>query len=79
MMAQVRFFAAAKVVTKTAQTPIPGNSVGEVLDQAKINFPGLDQVLTKCSLLLNETSCSDLTTPISDGDVLDILPPFAGG
>lgn len=78
-MALVRFFAAAKAATKTAQVEIDGNSVGEVLNQAKTMFADLGQVLSKCSLLLNETSCNDLTVSVNDSDILDVLPPFAGG
>lgn len=78
-MALVRFFAAAKAVTNTSEVHLPGNTVSEVLDAATINFPGLVNVLTKCSILLNEVSCTDLETPVSHDDLIDVLPPFAGG
>lgn len=78
-MAEVRFFAAAKAATNIAQIKIDGPSVGEVLTKAQVLFPQLTGVLPKCSYLLNETACTDLDTPISPNDVLDVLPPFAGG
>lgn len=78
-MALVRFFAAAKAITKTSEVEISGENVAEVLTNAKTLFPQLDHVLIKCSYLLNETSCSDLTEQITETDILDVLPPFAGG
>ena len=78
-MALVRFFAAAKAVTKTPEVQISGNTVSEVLDAATKDFPSLVTVLTKCSVLLNEVSCTDLETPVSQSDLIDVLPPFAGG
>ena len=78
-MATVRFFAAAKAATKTPEIQLAGNTVGELLAAAKEQFVNLAAVLTKCSLLLNEVACSDLNTPTNDEDILDVLPPFAGG
>lgn len=78
-MALVRFFAAAKAATKTSEIQVSGNDVGEVLANATQKFPELSSVLTKCSILLNEVSCFDLKAAVSDDDLVDVLPPFAGG
>lgn len=78
-MPVVRFFAAAKAVTKVSQTQIPADTIEQALSIAIQNYPGLDQVLTKCSYLLNEIACHDLQTQVSDLDTIDVLPPFAGG
>lgn len=78
-MATIRFFAAAKAATGVASMEVTANQVGQALDQAKTTFPQLTEVLNKCSYLLNEVSCQDLTAKLGDGDTLDVLPPFAGG
>ena len=78
-MPVVRFFAAAKAVTKVSQTQIPADTIEQALSIAIQNYPGLDQVLNKCSYLLNEIACHDLQTQVSDLDTIDVLPPFAGG
>ncbi|WP_449372377.1 MoaD/ThiS family protein [Arthrobacter psychrolactophilus] len=46
---------------------------------ASAHTPPLAQVLTRCSFLINEVSTRDLSAPLQAGDVVDILPPFAGG
>ena len=78
-MALVRFFAAAKAATKTSEIQVSGNDVAEVLANATQKFPELSQVLPKCSILLNEVSCSDIKTTVGENDLVDVLPPFAGG
>jgi molybdopterin converting factor small subunit len=36
-------------------------------------------VLPRCSYLLDEVAVHGPATPVRDGQVLDVLPPFAGG
>lgn len=38
----------------------------------------LAQVMEQCSFLVNGTR-SDADAPLTDGDRVDVLPPFAGG
>lgn len=78
-MVTVRFFAAAKAATGVSQFQTSGSTVSQVLSLCEQKFPALSQVLPKCSYLLNEVACSDLNFPVSSGDQLDVLPPFAGG
>ena len=78
-MALVRFFAAAKAITKISEVQLAGQNVAEVLEVAKIQFPELVMVLTKCSILVNEISCTDLNAAVGQDDLIDVLPPFAGG
>jgi hypothetical protein len=40
---------------------------------------GLHQVLLRCSYLLDETAVHGGDTVVRHGQVLDVLPPFAGG
>ena len=55
-------------------------SVGAVLDAA-IGRHGdrLATVLRRCSFLLDEIAVHGTDTPVLAGQVLDVLPPFAGG
>jgi sulfur-carrier protein len=55
-------------------------TVGDLLDVAADRHgTGLARVLARCSFLLDEVAVHGRQTPVRDGQVLDILPPFAGG
>ena len=55
-------------------------TVGLVLAKASDRHgPGLARVLLRCSYLLDEVAVHGAETTVRDGQVLDILPPFAGG
>lgn len=41
--------------------------------------PSLQRVIARSSFLLNEVNARDMDHPLQDNDVVDILPPFAGG
>jgi molybdopterin converting factor small subunit len=41
--------------------------------------PPLARILARSSFLLNEVAVRDRTVVLSDSDVVDVLPPFAGG
>ena len=44
------------------------------------DFPDVsDRLLAVCSVLVDGTRDPDGTTPVPDGAVVDVLPPFAGG
>jgi molybdopterin synthase sulfur carrier subunit len=79
----VRFFAAAKAaagVNEEVLTVERPATVADVLRAAvDAHGPKLADVLRRCSYLLTETAVHNDRMPVSDGAVLDILPPFAGG
>ncbi|RZU61884.1 MoaD/ThiS family protein [Zhihengliuella halotolerans] len=41
--------------------------------------PSLERVLSRSTFLVNEVSERDPARTLADGDVVDVLPPFAGG
>jgi molybdopterin converting factor small subunit len=41
--------------------------------------PPLQRILSRSSFLLNEVAVRDHATVLNPGDVVDVLPPFAGG
>jgi molybdopterin converting factor small subunit len=88
--ATVRYFAAARAaagvnqemitVTVPAAAVDGSGTVGEVLEAVAVRHgPVLARVLQRCSYLLDEVAVHGLDTPLRDGQVLDVLPPFAGG
>lgn len=82
----VRYFAAARAaagVPEEKLTVLPPATVGDVL-AAAVDLHGaqLQQVLARCSYLLQEIAVHPAgteTAAVADGNVLDVLPPFAGG
>lgn len=91
----IRFFAAAAAATGVEEqhldlTALAETEVFTLTDlsellvasfpvSASAHTPPLAQVLTRCSFLINEVSTRDLSAPLRAGDVVDVLPPFAGG
>lgn len=86
----VRYFAAARAAAGVEEERFdlpPGSTVeallAAVLDverpEPPAGTPGLARILARSSFLLNETAVRDRTVVLSDGDVVDVLPPFAGG
>lgn len=80
---EVHYFAAAQeaagrpqerleVPTGTTLAGLRAQLAGRSLDMAR--------VVGACSFLVNSLSTpADSLTPLSDGDRVDVLPPFAGG
>ncbi|WP_394250217.1 MoaD/ThiS family protein [Arthrobacter pityocampae] len=81
----VRYFGAAKAATGVGEERLPGGrTLDAVLDELRARrsspgAPSLATVLDRSSFLLNEVALRDTSTVIANGDVLDVLPPFAGG
>ncbi len=83
----IRYFGAAQAATGVAQEELQPthDSIHAVLVAALAAHPDLNgkpslrQVLERSSLLLDETVIRDRDQPLGDGQVLDVLPPFAGG
>jgi molybdopterin synthase sulfur carrier subunit len=69
----VRFFAAARAAVGASSASVPTGSLDSVL--AGFEFP----VIAKCSFLINGISETDRSRAVVDGDIVDVLPPFAGG
>ena len=86
----VRYFAAARAAAGVDEEPfeLPAGSTVESLLAAVLDVdrpeppagtPPLDRILARSSFLLNEVAVRDRTTVLAAGDVVDVLPPFAGG
>jgi sulfur-carrier protein len=79
-MATVRYFAAAAEAAGRASEPLAAATVG-ALRAAMVDAhgPELERVLARCSLLVGGRRVDDPAHRLADGDLVDVLPPFAGG
>lgn len=81
----VRYFAAARAAAGIDEESMafPGATpvtVQTVIDAvASEHGDSLTTVLSRCSYLHNAVVVRDPSAAISDGDAIDVLPPFAGG
>ncbi|MDQ6752959.1 MAG: MoaD/ThiS family protein [Actinomycetota bacterium] len=86
----IRYFAAARAATGMDEEPLLHAgpiTTTELIEQltslhpvsASEHTPPLAQLLTRCSFLRNEVAVRDHAAPLDPADVVDILPPFAGG
>lgn len=81
----VRYFGAARAAVGVDEERLPaGGTLDAVLTDLRTRpstpgAPSLGRVLDRSSFLLNEVALRDTGTTLADGDVLDVLPPFAGG
>jgi molybdopterin converting factor small subunit len=86
----VRYFAAARAATgMDEETLVHGGpiSVSDLAEQlislhpiaATPHAPDLAALLGRCSFLRNEVAVRSLEALLDPDDVVDVLPPFAGG
>ena len=75
-----RFFAAAEEAVGCAERALELPS-GATIRDALVRASGtaLHPVLGRCSFLVNSQATTDPETELRTGDLLDVLPPFAGG
>ena len=78
-MATIRWFGAAAGAAGCDIEPTAAATLGGALEGAAAAHPGLDDVLARCSVLLDGVRAEDPATPLTAGATIDVLPPFAGG
>jgi molybdopterin converting factor small subunit len=87
---KVRYFAAARAAAGFEEEKFDltdGATVAGLLEAIRsvkrpeppAGTPPLASVLARSSLLLNEVAVRDQSTAVGPNDVVDVLPPFAGG
>ena len=75
----IRYWAAARAEAGTAEEPFVGDTLGDVLSVARAGRgPAFSRVLAHCTFLVDGVR-SGPATPLVDGGVIEVLPPFAGG
>ncbi|WP_307113501.1 MoaD/ThiS family protein [Sinomonas atrocyanea] len=88
----VRYYAAAQAAAGRPEESLAapeGASLADALEAAlavvrvpaspSTGAPPLADVLRRCTFLVNEVAVRDRARVLADGDVVDVLPPFAGG
>ncbi|MDR6791353.1 molybdopterin converting factor small subunit [Pseudarthrobacter oxydans] len=86
----VRYFAAARAAAGTEEESFhlaEGATVADLLEavlaverpEPPAGTPPLPRILRRSSFLLNEVAVRDHSVVLKAGDVVDVLPPFAGG
>ncbi|MDQ0077340.1 MoaD/ThiS family protein [Arthrobacter oryzae] len=86
----VRYFAAARAAAGVEEErfELPAGSTVETLLGAVLDVdrpappagtPPLARLLSRSSFLLNEVAVRDRSVVLGPDDVVDVLPPFAGG
>jgi sulfur-carrier protein len=86
----IRYFGAAKAAAGVEQETLEfGNGatladvigrLAELHPEPAVSYtPTLATVMGKSSFLRNEVALRDFHLPLEPTDVIDILPPFAGG
>lgn len=83
MTVTLRYFAAAAAAAgrDEEQLTLPAPlTVADALTEAARRYGSeFERVLARCSFLRNTVAVRELSTPLADGDAVDLLPPFAGG
>jgi sulfur-carrier protein len=78
----IRYFAAARAAagTETETVRVPsGTTVAGLVETLAARGSKLATVLARCSFLCDEIAVRDQAMELSDGQTIDVLPPFAGG
>lgn len=78
----VRYFAAARAAAGTESETVDvasGTTVAALVETLSARGPELATVLKRCSFLCDGIAVRNVATPLSNGQTIDVLPPFAGG
>jgi molybdopterin converting factor small subunit len=78
----VRYFAAARSaagVEDEVVTMPAGATVATLADSLAARSTGLARMLQRCSYLCDGAAVRNPHTALSEGQTIDVLPPFAGG
>lgn len=74
----VRYWAAARAAAGVGSEQVAGDTVAAVLAECIARHPGLAQVVTVATFLLDGRAVPRATA-LADGAIVEVLPPFAGG
>ena len=78
----VRFFAAARAAACSETDSLtlgPGATVAELVSELCCRSDELARVLQRCSFLCDGVAVRDRAITLQSGQIVDVLPPFAGG
>lgn len=81
----VRYWAGARAAAGVAEEAVRAETAADAIAQVKdlhADNPSFARVVGVCSLLVDGVQArtgADLSNPLKDGSVIEVLPPFAGG
>jgi sulfur-carrier protein len=75
----IRYWAGARAAAGIAEEPFDATTVQEALDAAEAERDESFARVVAASSLLVDGVRARRDTALSDGDVIEVLPPFAGG
>jgi molybdopterin synthase sulfur carrier subunit len=78
----VRYFAAARAAAGAEVETVSlerGTTVAELVDQLGGRNEELARVLKRCSFLCDGVAVRDAGVTLAEDQIIDVLPPFAGG
>lgn len=78
----VRYFAAARSAAGVESETVlvaAGTTVAALVGTLAARDPELARVLARCSFLCDGFAVRDEALNLVDGQIIDVLPPFAGG
>lgn len=77
-MAVVRYFAAAQEASGLDSERRTETTLGDLRRAVAKEHQGLGGILPRCAVLVGGSRVGD-DTPLGADDLVDVLPPFAGG
>ena len=77
-MIQVRLFAAAAEAVGAAELDVDATTAAELRTLLSSRTPSAPGVIGQCALLRNGDRLDD-SAQLAAGELVDVLPPFAGG
>ncbi|RMB62112.1 MoaD/ThiS family protein [Tessaracoccus antarcticus] len=79
-MIQVRLFAAAADAAGTATEDVSCDTLGALVEELQQRHgEQFAAVLDRCSVLVDGRAVTDPAESLAGAQIIDILPPFAGG
>ncbi|MDN5820198.1 MAG: MoaD/ThiS family protein [Brachybacterium sp.] len=76
----VRLFAGAAAEYGADEAALQARTLQEAIDALEADASAAAaRVIGRSSFLLNAVACTDREQSLTDGDRLDVLPPFTGG
>ncbi len=77
-MPVVRYFAAAEDAAGRDTERRTESTLGDLRRAVAAEHPALGSILPRCAVLVDGARADDATT-LREDDLVDVLPPFAGG
>lgn len=77
-MTRVRYFAAAEELAGRDAEERTEQTLGALRTALAADHPGLAGILSRCAVLVGGARVDDATV-LGPDDIVDVLPPFAGG